>query len=608
MAKAGVFGMGELQASFSAKSDNGAHQLPLVSCVMPTYGRPDFVSESIGMFFAQDYPNKELIILNDCADQHFECTSPNVRVINSEHRYPTLGEKRNAAIEAAKGEVIAVWDDDDIYLPWRISFSLAEMTRHKTEFYRPEEFWAYWGEENLHDNRSTPGWVNHAFVLFTKSLWRQVGGYPIQNLNEDSLFFGRIHQRLNSSFLAYPLNQEDRFFVLRGKSKYAHMSISGGQNPLDLTPGHYDLRPLPIVDTLLREQVEQLIRDRNTHRSVHFDVAAEAEEESQPILSICIALKNRSRLKVEEESLELFPNFVGSLARAAEELADRSELELVIADFQSDDWPLSDWLEDVAGRLKTKVLTLKGRFSRGKGINVAVAGASSQRIFVCDADMLLDVAAVRRAIEVIDSGKAWFPTYQCLNRQGQAEFWQDLSHGMVGLRRELFEQAGPIPEFESWGGEDDLFHEAVARHVAVVRERTPFLKHQWHPESSRHEYYANPRQSDYQQHQKTNSRESLLPEVPAHRFHAIHPHWVGEVHFFANQRMMRPGIDHGSFEMSAERIVLKWDRWEPEILSWDESTQAYRDSVSGFRMRKIPMESPGDLTSESSDSANPLVT
>ncbi|PQO43820.1 glycosyltransferase family 2 protein [Blastopirellula marina] len=605
MAKAGVFGMGELQASFSAKSNDGAHQLPLVSCVMPTYGRPDFVDESIRMFLAQDYPNKELIILNDCADQHFECTSPNVRVINSEQRYPTLGEKRNAAIEAAKGEVIAVWDDDDVYLPWRISFSLAEMKRHKTEFYRPEEFWAYWGEETLHDNRSTPGWVNHAFVLFTKSLWRQVGGYPIQNLNEDSLFFGRIHQRLNSSFLAYPLNQEDRFFVLRGKSKYAHMSIGGGQNPLNLTPGRYDLQPAPIADEQLREQVAELIQEREFARASPSSVSAETY---RPLLSICVALKNRSRLKVDEDRLELFPNFVRSLAEVAEDLASLGELELVVADFQSEDWPLGDWLSDATGRLQTKVISLKDRFSRGKGINVTVANATSDRIFVCDADMLVEAVAVRRAIEVIDAGKAWFPTYQCLNRQGQPESWQDLSHGMVGLRRELFEQAGPIPEFESWGGEDDLFHEAVARHVTVVRERTPYLKHQWHPESSRHEYYANPRQSDYQQYKKANSRESLLDEAPAHRFHAIHPHWVGEVHFFANQRMMRPGIDHGSFEMSAERIVLKWDRWEPEILVWDESTQAYRDPVSGFRMREIPMESPGDLASESSGFTNPLVT
>lgn len=119
-------------------------KVPLISCVMPTYGRPDFVHESVQMFFDQDYPHKELIILNDCAGQIYRFEHPDVRVFNVETRFNTLGEKRNAAIQLARGEVIAVWDDDDVYLPWHLSFSLAEMQRHQTPLYRPAEYWAWW--------------------------------------------------------------------------------------------------------------------------------------------------------------------------------------------------------------------------------------------------------------------------------------------------------------------------------------------------------------------------------------------------------------------------------------------------------------------------------
>ena len=84
-------------------------ELPLVSCIMPTFGRPDYVAESISMFLAQDYPAKELIILNDCCGQTLLGKFPGVRIINATSRWATLGEKRNAAIELASGEFIAVW-------------------------------------------------------------------------------------------------------------------------------------------------------------------------------------------------------------------------------------------------------------------------------------------------------------------------------------------------------------------------------------------------------------------------------------------------------------------------------------------------------------------
>ena len=91
----------------------------VVSCIMPTYGRPDYVLESVAMFMAQDYSRKELLILNDCPNQFFETAVPNVRIFNSQSRFSSLGEKRNFLIEKAVGDLIAVWDDDDVYLPWR---------------------------------------------------------------------------------------------------------------------------------------------------------------------------------------------------------------------------------------------------------------------------------------------------------------------------------------------------------------------------------------------------------------------------------------------------------------------------------------------------------
>jgi len=564
---------------------------PLVSCIMPTYGRPDFVGEAIAMFLAQDYPRKELIILNDCAGQVLEFSHPEVVIINEEQRYPTLGQKRNAAISRSKGELLAVWDDDDVYLPWRLSFSVGEMERYGSEFYRPTEFWAYWGEEHLHRNQSVPGWVSHGCAMFTRTLWDRVGRYPVQNLNEDSMFFEQIHRALDQEFIAYPIRQEDKFFILRGKSKYSHMSIGGGENPLDVTPGLYPIEAKSIADQKLRQHADALIQ---THLSIDgisesLDRTEDIPHASRVLISVCVALRNRSRVALEDgHVLELFPNFVRSLATVADEFSEQGIVELVVADFQSDDWPLEEWLADFAVSVQVKVVRIKGRgFSRGHGLNRAVAAATSDRLFLCDADMLLESETIQRAIQIVDSGKSWFPTYQCLDRNGVTESWQDLSYGMAALSREMFFKAGSVPEFESWGGEDDLFYEAVSRATGVVRERCLTLKHQWHPESIRHIHYSNPRKSDYERYIEEISNSPGTEQELLYGFMGNHPHWRGKVLLFKNGRMTRPGIDRGSFELTDQRLTLKWDRWKPETLVWDEKRKEFRDEAKGFVLKQL---------------------
>lgn len=236
-------------------------QEPLISCVMPTYGRPDFVHESVKMFLDQDYPKKELIILNDCAGQRYQFTLPEVRVFNLDTKFATLGEKRNAAIELSGGEVIAVWDDDDVYLPWHLSFSLAEMRKHQTPLYRPTEYWAWWGNNfGFHHNQAIRGWMHHAMILFTRDAWQRVGGYPAMDVREDAEFIDHIAGQLGIPFQRFPVNVFDRSFILRGKSKYAHMSMKGGNNPLDTSQASIQINPIDIADEQLRFHRDQLIR------------------------------------------------------------------------------------------------------------------------------------------------------------------------------------------------------------------------------------------------------------------------------------------------------------------------------------------------------------
>ncbi len=91
-----------------------------ISALCPTYNRPRLLGQAIAMFLAQDYPDKELIILDD-AGQYGDLEGPSWRIVSTTERYPSVAAKRNALVKLASGDAIAVWDDDDWYFPWALS-------------------------------------------------------------------------------------------------------------------------------------------------------------------------------------------------------------------------------------------------------------------------------------------------------------------------------------------------------------------------------------------------------------------------------------------------------------------------------------------------------
>jgi glycosyltransferase involved in cell wall biosynthesis len=112
---------------------------PAVSCMCLTYGRPKVLEEAIHSFLQQDYEGtKELIVLNDYKDQVLEFDHPEVVVINVNKRFRTVGEKRNATAALCSHDILFVWDDDDIYLPHRITYSIERYDEQK-QFFKPSK-------------------------------------------------------------------------------------------------------------------------------------------------------------------------------------------------------------------------------------------------------------------------------------------------------------------------------------------------------------------------------------------------------------------------------------------------------------------------------------
>ena len=79
------------------------------------------------------------------------------------------------------------------------------------------------------------------------------------------------------------------------------------------------------------------------------------------MLSICVALKNRSLVMADGRELRLFPNCVRSIVQS---LDGTLPTELVVADWDSDDWPLDEWLPEAAAGIPLRVAQIEGA-SRG---------------------------------------------------------------------------------------------------------------------------------------------------------------------------------------------------------------------------------------------------
>src|SRR5262245_14700872 len=101
---------------------------PLVSCIMPTCDRRFFVPQALRYFLRQDYPRKELVVVDDGGDciRDLIPGDPRVRYVRVEGRL-SLGEKRNLAVRHSLGTIIAHWDDDDWYHPSYLSSTAASL-------------------------------------------------------------------------------------------------------------------------------------------------------------------------------------------------------------------------------------------------------------------------------------------------------------------------------------------------------------------------------------------------------------------------------------------------------------------------------------------------
>jgi len=190
-----------------------------------TFARPQrMVEEAVYSFLNQDYAgDKELLILNDFDRQTIAFHHPQVTVVNVPSRFHTVGEKRNAAAALCRHDLLAVWDDDDICLPHRLSFSVSRYD-DKKRFFKPTRAFSL--------NHGVLGGPNrnqyHASSLWHRSLFDEVGGYAHMGSGEDGDIEAKFRKVIGAAKDYESIQPHEVFYLYRwGGTQSYHLSAFG---------------------------------------------------------------------------------------------------------------------------------------------------------------------------------------------------------------------------------------------------------------------------------------------------------------------------------------------------------------------------------------------
>lgn len=107
-----------------------------ISCVVPTYNRYIFIPNIIKNWINETYDitKRELIIIDDSDTFYGDKIKWNCIPGYKKYYYSSklkLGAKRNLLNRLSNGNWIACYDDDDYYLPYRLTYCLDEMIKSK---------------------------------------------------------------------------------------------------------------------------------------------------------------------------------------------------------------------------------------------------------------------------------------------------------------------------------------------------------------------------------------------------------------------------------------------------------------------------------------------
>src|SRR5690349_5419636 len=266
---------------------------PLIACLCPTYKRPELLRNAIACFNAQQYPNRVLVIFDD-ADQHVahDCAAEKWRLVTQGDRFPNLPTKLNAlAAMVPEAEILAIWEDDDIYLPHHLAaIAEAAAASEALAFFAPTWVLSTYDLPFGETRRESAAGRFHASWAYTRALWEHLGGYePGDDLDFDQQMGARC--RAVAPIVHYDETATARPFgptyVYRWGNGVYHGSQAGAQGYRELwnALGNQPAERIASTGPVMDEQT----------RTIY---AAHGWKERKP--SVCLAMIVRNEASIIE--------------------------------------------------------------------------------------------------------------------------------------------------------------------------------------------------------------------------------------------------------------------------------------------------------------------
>lgn len=166
----------------------------LISIILPTYNRAELITGALDSVFAQTYSNWELVIIDDgsvdsTVDVLKNYEDPRIIYLYQENK--GVSDARNNGISRSSGEVIALLDSDDEWLPRKLETQLRYMQEHGFEICQTDEIWIRKGKRvNQPAKYAKPeGWffeaslnmclISPSCTMFSREAWNRIGPFDV---------------------------------------------------------------------------------------------------------------------------------------------------------------------------------------------------------------------------------------------------------------------------------------------------------------------------------------------------------------------------------------------------------------------------------------------
>ena len=166
-----------------------------VVALCPSFRRPKLAGNAAACFAAQDYSGPRKLLIWEDGGALLASESELVEVIASE-RFPDLGSKYNALAERAirekKADVLVVWEDDDIYLPWHLSVHVRALQETGRMWSKPSRVLSlYTGR--LQEEPAAGRF--HASIALRREAWEEVRWPTSGRADFDQQFMASLGRR-----------------------------------------------------------------------------------------------------------------------------------------------------------------------------------------------------------------------------------------------------------------------------------------------------------------------------------------------------------------------------------------------------------------------------